>query len=451
MNLQSEGRRSSNSRVNVHVPILGTRGVGKTSFIISLMYLISQRNWGEITGGHRYYAELLPSVMDPKLYPLAPTSRSPVGITLNIDCFEDRFTRVPCNFTISTGDISGQQFEDVMSGRSISSTMIEVLWNVDAIVILLDITRYLHESNDNVSESVMRAFADQIHTIGNAIFEMLEEKNSPLRSMFFVFNKMDLHKRTVDEIAPIAENAWAPVLRRLRMKNVFVYWRTCCSVGWAVTAAESRDRRLGGVGVDRILVDIIQSFNNDRRTKSALPGVGESGNIGGQDRPQQVAYSPLPGRSIFPFMRGKYYRRLYETIQLEKPKWVAQNGPMVPESDIWSALKSIYPMNDLHPGDVVASIRKVDHSFTNEADTGEGRVRIRGRMIQLTPHSLSEDEWRVIEEVRRLEGSCSIEQLSVLWNENWNRERLEAALKPLELAGVLVYSDGRWYFRLNSK
>jgi hypothetical protein len=438
---------ASQTGQGLHVPIIGTHGVGKTSFIVSLGQLVSAREWGEVVEGFNYYTEMLTHAMDLQTRPLVPTPRT-VRIRLRIDRIPYGGAMIPVNLSISTGDISGGQFEDAMTlitkqplldptgeGGPLAP-LFDVLKRANGLIVILDITRYM--KGLTLEESMMKSFADQIRPLCNAIDTVASSgSQGDLRAVFFVFNKQDVHRRTAAELRPIAENAFAILLRRLRTKNVQVEWRACSSLGW-MSKDMSPDRRLEGYGIDQILTDLVASLGIGQTVPTATPAtVGPMG--GGAVTTGRPALIQLVRPTFF---KGEYYRTLADTIQSSWKSWSSEVGDTIPRSEIWIRLRKIYNC-DIRPEDVSEALKVL----SKERPEGTpDPVVIRGQKVQLLTAGGGTDELRITDEIKKAGGSLSIDSLASLGlaKEGWSRDRIMEALSGLERKGVLEFKDGRW-------
>jgi len=251
-----------------NVPIIGIHGAGKTYFIISLGYFISLEKWGEVETPD-YFFELSKYVLAQQ--PIPPT----VGyhpIRVRLDYVEYGNKRYHAKIILSTGDISGIEFERAMeeigsfkfskkSDLKKASPNIRKLYSLllksDGIIVIIDIARYMSESISR-GDAILKAFSDQILPIARAIEMVMSFTEFSLRPLFFVFSKQDIHGLTVDEIRPYFDSAWAILLRRLESRLINIKTYAVSSVGWSSDPL----KRLRARGFNKLLYDLVLSFQD---------------------------------------------------------------------------------------------------------------------------------------------------------------------------------------------
>jgi len=251
-----------------NVPIIGIHGAGKTYFIISLGYFISLEKWGEVETPD-YFFELSKYVLSQQ--PIPPTiGFHPVRVRLDYVEYGNR--RYNARIILSTGDISGIEFERAMEESATFKfskksdlkkappnlrKLYDLLLNSDGIIAIIDVAKYMSQESSK-GDAILKAFSDQILPIARAIEIVTSFSEFALRPLFFVFSKQDLHRLTVEDIRPYFDSAWAILLRRLESKLVNIKMYTVSSVGWSQEPLE----RLKARGFDRLLYDLVLSFQD---------------------------------------------------------------------------------------------------------------------------------------------------------------------------------------------
>ena len=264
----------------VHIPIIGQRGAGKTSLIVSLGQIISERKWGNIANeSSRYYNEILPFVMHGKSIPGTVRGREE-PISLSLSYVEDKTERIPADLIITTGDISGEDFEDacrlipklplksLKNPKKIERTpgmgpvglLLKVLRNSDGLIVVVDITSYLRDTNLN--DALLKSFADQLYPLATATECVLSlGRHLERLPVIYLFNKSDVHNCTVEIIEKIFRRAWAIQLRSLEVRNIDVQLFICTSIGRA--QRDNADSRLDSSGIDKVLINLVRALRRD--------------------------------------------------------------------------------------------------------------------------------------------------------------------------------------------
>jgi len=250
------------------IPIIGVRNAGKTYFIVSLGHLISKEGWGEVLT-YDYFHQLEPYVLAQQ--PIPPT----VGyhpVRVRVDYVEYQNKRFNARIVLSTGDISGIEFEqamqevktfkfskksDLKNAPPTLGKLYRLLLNSDGLIVLIDITKYLSEVT-HIADAVFRAFSYQIEPISTALEMVINFGEFSLKPLFFVFSKQDIHKLTVNNIRRYFQNAWAILLRRLERRLVNIKLYTVSAVGWS----DNPEERLKARGFDKLLFDLVRSFQD---------------------------------------------------------------------------------------------------------------------------------------------------------------------------------------------
>ena len=241
-----------------HVPIIGVQGAGKSYFIVTLASFVAKHKWGYVDAPHIYDMMAYVQAMKP-----IPPTMGLIPVKVDIDMVKYMGHVCRKKVRISTGDISGREFEQAIEEAKTSPDMdkmspslkkfIDILKKTDGLLALIDITRYMGKTPDKV-EAVLKSFSEQISPIAHAI-ELAVKLGMKEKPVFFVFSKKDIHKMDVDEIRRIFEPAWCILLRRLEAHGIRVGYYTISSAGWS--SLSDLDAFFYGQGFDKLLYDLV--------------------------------------------------------------------------------------------------------------------------------------------------------------------------------------------------
>ncbi|RLG15498.1 hypothetical protein DRN63_05245 [Nanoarchaeota archaeon] len=241
-----------------HVPIIGVQGAGKSYFIVTLASFVAKHGWGYVDAPHIYDMVACVQAMKP-----IPPTIGMIPVRVDIDMVKYMGHICQKKVRISTGDISGKEFEQAIEEAKtlpdidkLSPSLkkfVDILKKTDGLLVLIDITRYMDKTPDKV-EAVLKSFSEQISPIANAI-ELAMKLGMKEKPIFFVFSKKDIHKMEVDEIRRIFEPAWCILLRRLEACGIKIGYYTISAAGWS--SLDDLDTFFYGQGFDKLLYDLV--------------------------------------------------------------------------------------------------------------------------------------------------------------------------------------------------
>lgn len=255
------------------LPLLGVRGAGKTYFLLSLGYLVSEKGWGQVVGqeGSVYLEELLPYVFDER--PIPPT-RGNYPVEIEVDTVDfygpDGHLEYDCEFVVSTEDFSGGEFENAMSAvetgggfdQGPAAKFRDLYAAVDGLVVVVDLVQGADPGafRDGREDQVVDALSNQVVPLAKGLEMALANSEMEGKPIYFVFSKADVHGMDVVEIEEHFRRVMAIPLARLENRGCEIQKYSVSAVGWADPDDASPVSKLEDLGYDRIIKDMARRF-----------------------------------------------------------------------------------------------------------------------------------------------------------------------------------------------
>ncbi len=258
------------------IPILGIRQAGKTYFLVSLGYLVSNYKWGEVSPATSvYFNDLLKLVTREEKIPPTP-GNYPIEIDIKKVHTGDKI--INCNMHLSTQDFSGPEYENAMSEMAFEGTEIKqsektikfskLYSKTDGIIVIIDIVRDINDKNifrQNIEKNIRQAFSEQISPLARGI-ELTLQKNPDMHAkpIFFVFPKSDIHNLPKEEITYYLEKIMAIIVARLENRRVDMRIYVTSSLGWG--RSDSKNERLKvleSLGYIDFLADLAKIYGKE--------------------------------------------------------------------------------------------------------------------------------------------------------------------------------------------
>lgn len=258
------------------IPIIGIRQAGKTYFLVSLGYLISNYKWGEVGRATSvYFNDLLKLVTREEKIPPTP-SNYPIDIEIKKVHIGNNIRN--CNISLSTEDFSGPEYENAMSELAFEGTEIKhsekaikfskLYSKTDGIIVVIDIVREINDKKifcKDIERNVRLAFSEQISPLARGIeLTLRNNPNMHAKPIFFIFPKSDIHNLSKEEIAYYLERIMAITLARLENRGVNIKVHTVSSLGWGgFDSKNERLKVLESLGFVDFLSDLATIYGKD--------------------------------------------------------------------------------------------------------------------------------------------------------------------------------------------
>ncbi len=253
------------------IPILGVEACGKSSLILTLGQFVSLHDMGRISmSSGSLFGELLSHV----------AAGRPLPASARWEKFELHINRVPepgggfspVDMTLSSEDIPGKQFRDLVNElrinpdlstwkagptKQILERFTQLLSSCDGFIFIIDLVRNKREEiAAGAKEPIWTAFADQIKPIMTGIL-LASKMNAVMahKPIFFVFSKPDLHQLKPEEVREHFRRGMAIPLAQLRGELINVGHYNVQCAGWEMDSA------LEGMGIDTLLSDLVHAVN----------------------------------------------------------------------------------------------------------------------------------------------------------------------------------------------
>lgn len=266
-----------------NLPLLGINGSGKTYFLVTLGYFVSEKRWGEVSAEtSEYFHGCLEYVLKGHSIPYSQ-SNNPISIKIaKIDsCADEK----QCKFIMSSQDFSGRKFLNAMTSSPIENDVVseksgddarnkfftspsfhKLYSNSDGIMVMVDLVRdpmTAEMFQKNKDELILKAFSEQITPLIKGIeFILRENINMKGKPILFIFSKADIHKLSLNEISSYFNKIMAIILARLESRGVLINKYVISSIGWGTgDAALNRIEILESKGYIDLLHDITEVFN----------------------------------------------------------------------------------------------------------------------------------------------------------------------------------------------
>lgn len=224
------------------IPILGIEGSGKTCFAWGLGHFLASNQWGEPTGETaEYFYQISTSML--KNEPIASTyGKRALKFEFNsIHMEHEGFNlKLPTQLVLSTYDISGGDFKNLMRKFSSPTShperdgnikkFFDLLDNSDGLMIVVDLARRILQAEDYQSLSkkekeihLLNSLAEQVMPLCIGIEQALRvNKDIAGKPLFFIFTKADIHGLSLEMMENLIRSAYSVLLARLENKGVII-------------------------------------------------------------------------------------------------------------------------------------------------------------------------------------------------------------------------------------
>lgn len=253
------------------LPIIGVKNAGKTYFLVSLGYLVSEYRWGEPTADTAtYFYDCLREVIAGRPIPATAPGMREIEITLNKVLAGDK--EIKTNLLLTTKEFSGAEYERAMEmltrveEESFTSApelkkFYEMFSGSHGCIVIIDLVRDAKITPDEFKkhrdEYIRKAFAEQISPLAKGVELFLRGRRIWSAPLFFVFTKSDVHNLSREEIRRYLNKIMAMSLARLEQKNVWIRIHSVSSVGWGGQKSKNAVlNRLESFGFKRLLLEI---------------------------------------------------------------------------------------------------------------------------------------------------------------------------------------------------
>jgi hypothetical protein len=291
------------------IPVFGIQGVGKSYFILSVAYFISKRSLGKVIGASAdYVTNLLPVMMLGERLDATPGYRD-IDLEVNHiyranyeqldgaasgdaewrpsksfldDASESGQTQeqygeqgqdselIPCEFMISTNDLSGTQFKDAvgrlaeptarLGGDPQTQRFLQVLEAGEGAIIVVDVVRQEMTTDEFTQEArrhIRRALAEQVVPLARGIqlSIMKGSKRNKVFPLFLVFTKRDIHQLSRAELEKIVKEVFAILLANLEA-HVKVRVHSVQNIGFGVDPESVLEMEGQTEGIGFFLADL---------------------------------------------------------------------------------------------------------------------------------------------------------------------------------------------------
>lgn len=225
------------------IPVLGLPGAGKTCFIASMAYLMTEyvgsnfnEHWAEIVEGQEYLQRIIPMILRGTYVP----TPSPRRVVIRVKRIAIDGEEYISDFLLYMPDPSGKEFEmamrDLAENRYSENVrkFYEVYSDSDGLIVIVDLVREKSkkEFKSNKEKYVIEALEEQVAPLATGIINILETSNLEGKPVFFVFTKADIHEMSIEEISKYFDRYMAILLRHLEDKGVIIKKYAVASLGW---------------------------------------------------------------------------------------------------------------------------------------------------------------------------------------------------------------------------
>ena len=282
-----------------HLSIFGIQASGKSYFLMSLAYFISQRGLGRVIGESvDYVNQFMPMMMrgerldattgyrDIELevqriyranYEQVLEEVTFSGLDLEPPALSDDLGEVDkdsdliaCDYQLSTNDLSGEQFEQAMARLSEPTAQLgadpqtrrflQILDSGEGAIIAVDIVRQVTDPEvfkKNRVAYVRQALAEQVVPLvrGIQLSALQRDKTSAVFPLFLVFTKRDIHQYPRAELEQVVREVFAILLAGL---DDYVRIRVHCvqNIGFGVDPESILQLEVASEGIGFFLADL---------------------------------------------------------------------------------------------------------------------------------------------------------------------------------------------------
>ncbi len=208
------------------LPIIGIEGSGKTCFAWGLGHFLAEKVWGGTTDATRdYFLKITPNMLRNEPIP-ATYGKQSLGF------------RIGSRLTVSTYDISGEDFRQAMnvfssptanpkSDKSVKQ-FLALVENSIGLIVVVDLARRITNreafeklSKDQQREHILEALAEQVVPLCRGVEHTIKvNENMGKKMLFFIFTKTDIHRQLIKPGKNILTTAYAPLFFHLQDKRI---------------------------------------------------------------------------------------------------------------------------------------------------------------------------------------------------------------------------------------
>ena len=282
-----------------HIPVFGIQGSGKSYFLMSIAYFISQRHLGKVVGRSAdYISQFMPIMMRGERLDATPGYRD-IDLEVN-QIYAADYERIldetlalasdydepppaegvgevdrggatiACNYQISTNDLSGEQFNNAMIRLSVPTARLgadpqtrrfrDVLDDAEGAIVVVDVVRQVTDPDvfmqDRVGH-VREALAEQVVPLvrGIQLSTLHGSKRNKVFPLFLVFTKRDIHQYARAELERVVREVFAILLAGLD-GHVRIRVHSVQNIGFGVDPDSLLQLELESEGIGLFLADL---------------------------------------------------------------------------------------------------------------------------------------------------------------------------------------------------
>lgn len=292
------------------IPVFGIQGVGKSYFILSVAYFISKRSLGKVVGeAADYVMRFVPVMMrgerldatpgyrdidleinhiyranyeqldghSPGSFAWQPPYMTPLSDAPEQPEPDEQYGEqdtagelIPCDFLISTNDLSGTQFNDAMErlseptsrlgGDPQTQRFLQVLEAGEGAIIVVDVVRREMTTEEFARDDrkhIRNALAEQVVPLARGIqlSIMKGNKRNKVFPLFLVFTKRDIHQISRARLDQIVKEVFAILLANLE-EHVKVRVHSVQNIGFGIDPDSVLDMEGQTEGIGFFLADL---------------------------------------------------------------------------------------------------------------------------------------------------------------------------------------------------